>query len=1094
MRILTSFFCAVASLGVVATSQAVTNQVPDLSRERVLYEIGYAHLDTQWRWSYPQVIREFLPNTVHSNIMLLEKYPDYVFNFTGANRYRLIQEYHPGDFKKIQEWVGKGRWFPAGSSWEENDPNLPSVESQIRQLLFGNRYFDREFHVNSCEFFLPDSFGFPASLPSVLAHCGLKGFSTQKLTWHSVVGIPFDIGVWEGPDGNSVVAALNAGNYVTSVRENLSTSQHWFDRLGEIGRRGGVFADYWYYGVGDRGGAPDEESVRWIEKSIASTGAVRVVSAKADQMFKDITPGQKAGLPRYKGDLLLTKHSTGSMSSQAYMKRWNHENELLANAAETAAVSAQVLGLAPYPREKLDHAWQLVLANQFHDTLPGTCLPKAYEFAWNDEVIALNSFAEVLSHSVAAVARDLDTRAQGLSLVVFNPLSIAREDVAEAELEFPPGTTTVQVFDGDGKPVPTQVVAAPGNKVHFLFLAKAPPTGFAVFSVSAAESAAAHSSLMADEHSLENSLYRVELNEFGDIAQITDKTAGRKLLTSAARLAFLTENPQKTPAWDMEWEDQTNAPRGYVGGPAKIRVVENGPVRVAVAVERTSEHSVFVQTIRLGAGGAGDRVEVKNNVDWQAKACALKAVFPLSITNSLATYNCDLGKVMRPTDYPQQYEVPTHQWFDLTDAQGAYGVSILCPNKYGSDKPTDSTLRLTLLYTPGSTGGYAEQRSQDWGRQEFTYGLFGHKGGWQEGKADWRAARLDQPLLVFQTDSHAGKLGRKFSLLKVDSDDIAIRAVKLAADNDQVIVRLQELDGAGVKSASLNVAAGIEQATEVTGLEKPLHPLDSRREGLNLDFKPYQLRSLALDFTPQKKRPQPVSVPVQLSYNLDAFSYHDARQDGDFDGGSTYPAEMIGDTVVSEGIQFQIGPRASGQNNAVACRGQVVELPAGNHDQLYLLASAARGDADGELVVDGKSILWQVQNWTGYIGQWDNRVFEGEVSELNYGFTNALKSITPGFIKRDPLAWFCSHRHLADGHDAIYAYCYLFKYRINLPAGARRVRLPDNPDIRIFAASVAQEDGQVAVPGQPLYDDFAGRKPVVLQDPTFPPVTVNVFN
>src|ERR1022692_1469196 len=151
-------------LGSCAFAGESTNRL-DLSRESVLYEIGYSHLDTQWRWAYPQVIREFIPNTIHQNLPLFEKYPDYIFNWTGANRYRMMQEYYPGDFEKVREWVAKGRWFPAGSSWEENDVNVPSSESLIRQILYGHRFFEKEFGTESKEYMLPDCFGFPASLP-----------------------------------------------------------------------------------------------------------------------------------------------------------------------------------------------------------------------------------------------------------------------------------------------------------------------------------------------------------------------------------------------------------------------------------------------------------------------------------------------------------------------------------------------------------------------------------------------------------------------------------------------------------------------------------------------------------------------------------------------------------------------------------------------------------------------------------------------------------------------------------------------------------------------------------------------------------------
>lgn len=274
---------------------------------------------------------------------------------------------------------------------------------------------------------------------------------------------------------------------------------------------------------------------------------MRVISGRADEMFRDITDEQKARLPIYKGDLLLTEHSAGSITSQAYMKRWNRMNELLADAAERASVAAYVLGAAPYPREKLHRAWELVLGGQFHDILPGTSLPKAYEFSWNDEIIAMNCFAEALQDAVGAVARGLDTRVDPdtSGLVIFNPMSISREDAVEAELEFPAGTAGVQVFDGDGKPAPTQLLSVDGGKCHFLCLAKAPPVGFAVFSAKASDAGSSASSLKVTERSLENARYRVTLNDAGDIASVFDKDAKRELLSGPTRLDFLSESPSR---------------------------------------------------------------------------------------------------------------------------------------------------------------------------------------------------------------------------------------------------------------------------------------------------------------------------------------------------------------------------------------------------------------------------------------------------------------------------------------------------------------------------------------------------------------------
>src|SRR5260370_3157129 len=172
------------SLAMAACScaaQAQNSAKPDLSKDPTLYVVGYAHLDTEWRWEYPQVIDEYIRKTMEDNFKLFEKYPHYVFNFSGANRYRFMKEYFPADFEKVKKYVDSGRWFPAGSSMEEGDVNAPSAETIIRQILYGNDWFRKEFGKASAEYMLPDCFGFPSSLPTILAHSGVKRFSTQKL-------------------------------------------------------------------------------------------------------------------------------------------------------------------------------------------------------------------------------------------------------------------------------------------------------------------------------------------------------------------------------------------------------------------------------------------------------------------------------------------------------------------------------------------------------------------------------------------------------------------------------------------------------------------------------------------------------------------------------------------------------------------------------------------------------------------------------------------------------------------------------------------------------------------------------------------------
>lgn len=1061
-----------------------------------LYVVGYAHLDTQWRWSYPQVIREFLAKTLHDNFALADRYPEYVFNFSGANRYRMMKEYYPAEYERLKRYVADGRWFPCGSSVEESDVNVPSAESLVRQVLYGNEFFRREFKTASAEYMLPDCFGFPASLPSILAHCGIRGFSTQKLTWGSAVGIPFNVGVWEGLDGTSVIAALNAGDYTGRITENLAVSPQWTKRLQADLERGGTAWDYSYYGTGDVGGSPTEDSVRFLQKSVQTKGPIRVISARADQMFLDISDEQRAKLPRYRGDLLLTEHSAGSLSSAAFMKKANRRNETLADAAERAALAAEWLGGAAYPRERLTNAWTLVLGGQFHDILPGTSLPQCYQYSWNDEFIAMGQFAHVLESSVSTVAAGLDTRGEGVPIVVYNPLSVEREDVVAARVRFPAGRPkALRVFGPDGNEVAAQLGVTKDGADEVLFLARVPSTGYAVFDVRATDTESPPNqalSIALDKSAegsaktpttesasgagatLENRCYRVTVNAAGDVASVYDKRAGRELLRAPIRLAFLNENPAQWPAWNMDWSDRQKPPRTHLAGPVRMRVVEKGPARVALEVERTGEGSRFVQQIRLSAGDAAERIEFSDAVEWQSRACSLKAVFPLAVSNERATYNWEVGTIERGNNDPKKYEVPTHQWMDLTDAKGEYGVSILTDVKYGSDKPDAQTLRLTLLYTPGTRGGYQDQGTQDWGRHSIRYGLLGHEGDWRRGRAQWHALRLNQPLVAFQTGGHGGKLGKRFALAMPADDRVRVMAMKKAEQSDEWIVRVVELEGRWLENARIAFAAPVVSAREVDGQERPLGEARVENGSLTFSLPAYRLKSFAVRLAPPGwKAPAGTQAAVKLAFDRRA-----ATRDGEAtpqgqgldSAGRCMPAAMLPAAVEYGGVQFALGNAS--EPNAITCRGQTVALPSGEFNRLWLLA-AAEGDQKIALRAGDKSLEATVHDWSGFVGQWDNRVWKGKVRDMTFDWPNELDGLEPGFAKNAPLAWYCSHRHDAKGGNQPYEYSYLFAYSFALPPGTASIQLPDDPRVFVFAATVANDATSPLSAAQPLVEEFS---------------------
>jgi alpha-mannosidase len=1062
----------------------------DISKERVLYTVGYTHLDSEYEWDYKTTVSEYLKNTMAENYRLFEKYPDYVYNFTGSRRYKLMKEYHPELYAKLKGYIDAGRWYVAGSSVEEGEVNVSSPESVIRQVLYGNNFFRNEFDKESMDYMLPDCFGFVANLPTVLHHAGVMGFSTQKLTISSFKAadpIPFNVGVWNGPDGKGVVACMDATDYDGDVFPRLDLEPYWDERLNEDYKRFGISFDYRYYGCGDMGGGLRDRDLVNLEGSLRNPDSKhKVVLTSSDQMYRDITPEIYKKLPVYTGDLLLIEHSAGSMTSQSCMKRLNRKNEILAQSAEAAACMAGYLTGAVYPEEKLNNAWELVLGSQMHDVLPGTAIPSAFNLAWNDEFIAQNGFAKVTENSLGEVTSALNTEVKGRAIAVFNPVAKDREDICTAEMEFDTIPDYIRVFDAKGKEIPSQVIARTNKKITFIFPAKVPSVGVAVFEAreSVMPSKLNTPSLLIQPNILENEYYKVKLNEKGEIAGITDKKQDRELLQKPARLEFLEESPRREPAWNMFWYDRQKPPFAFMDEDVSIKMVENGPVRVAFEVTKKGQNSVIKQIISLAAGEAGKRIEVDNTLNWQSTGVSLKAAFPFTVANKNATYNLGAGTIQRANNVENKFEVPSKKWFDLTDQSGEFGISVLEDCRYGSDKPDDHTVRLTLEYTPSAEKcpTWLYQNSQDWGIQNIKYGLYGHSGDWAESETQWQAEFLNTPLIACEVQKHKGNQSA-FSFLSVSNPQVGLMALKKAEESDYLIVRVNELSGKDQSKVSVQFAGKIVDAFEVNGQEKKIGDAGFSGNSLSFDISHYTIRSFAVKISPVNLLPFEQAV-VTLDFDQDVMSFDDNRTDGDmvkkYDPArhgevQNYPAEMIPEELISEGVKFKPGSTADLQKNVVTCSGQTIKLPAGNFNKIYILASAV-DESTGTFMVNGNPVDIHVAKWYGFTGQHYDRKFDLD------GHT--VLDVKEPFLKHDNIAWFASHYHFGyPTHNVPYTYCYIFRYEINLPAGCSEITLPDNNAIKIFALTAARKNSGDILLLQPLTDDFSKNGPFVLRKP-----------
>lgn len=1008
------------------------------------YMVADAHLDTQWNWDIQTTIKEYVWNTISQNLLLLKRYPDYVFNFEGGVKYAWIKEYYPAEYENMKEYIKEGRWHISGSSWEANDVLVPSIESNIRNIMLGQEYYRTEFGKESTDIFLPDCFGFGWTLPTIASHCGLIGFSSQKLDWrgHAFYGnkkYPFPIGIWKGIDGSSIMFAHGYDYGKRWDDQDLSKNKELY----ELTTHTPLNTVYRYYGTGDTGGSPSIGSVRSVEKGIQGDGSLQIISATSDQLFKDYLPFKNhPELPVFDGELLMDIHGTGCYTSQAAMKLYNRQNELLGDAAERAAVTANWLNKTTYPASTLSDAWKRFIFHQFHDDLTGTSIPRAYEFSWNDEFISLKQFSDVLASSMNGIARELDTQTKGTPVILYNALGFAVSDVAKIEMDCAKEPKDVTVFDANGKKVAAQILSYSDGKAHLLIAATVPAMGYAVYDVRMSNGKSPVVNPLNTGYTLENSVYTIKLDKKGDILSLFDKKSNKELVKEGKtiRLALFTENKSHNwPGWEILKETMDREPIS-ISDNVTMKIVENGNLRKTLCIEKQHGKSTFRQFIRLYEGSLANRIDFYNEIDWQTTNALLKAEFPLAIENKEATYDLGIGTVKRGNNTQTAYEVYAHYWADLTDKDNSYGVSVLNDSKYGWDKPNDHTLRLTLLHTPETTTNYAYQNRQDLGFHSFTYSLIGHAGKLEIAQTVEKAEQLNQQLKAFQPSKHKGTLGKEFSFATSNNQNVLIKALKKAESSDEYVVRVYETNGEKVQNAVLTFAGDIINASEADGTEKTIGDAPFSGNQLQIAINPYSIKTFKIRLKPSNHTENELKhAYLSLNYNRKCTSWNEFRREGNLESGYSYAAELLPDSMTVNQIPFCLGEKDAA--NGLACKGDTIQLPSGTtYNRIYFLAASTDNDCAGTFQCGQNKEEVIIPSYTGFIGQW--------------GHTGH----TEGFLKEAEIAYVGSHRHAPNG-DLPYELTYMFKFGIDVPKGATSIILPKDEKIVLFAATLVQDTG-----------------------------------
>jgi alpha-mannosidase len=331
--------------------------------------VSHAHIDMNWMWSWPETVA-VTNDTFRTMLALLDEFPGFIYSQSQASTYELIERYHPAMFEAIRARVQEGRWEVTASQWVEGDKNMAAGESLVRHLLYTRAYFQDRFGLSPEDVqvdFEPDTFGHPATLPTILARGGVRyyyhcrGSHGPHLYW------------WIGPDGSRVLAFNDVQWYMALSGPNLSVTPAITEPLVEFSLATGLMEMPVLYGVGDHGGGPTRGDLRRILEMDTWPIYPALRFSTLHGFFRDAEAAAEDGsahVPEIRGERNTV--FPGCYTSQARLKWANRHGENLLYAAEAAATVGQRVAGVAYPRHNLEEAWVHLLFDQFHDILPGS--------------------------------------------------------------------------------------------------------------------------------------------------------------------------------------------------------------------------------------------------------------------------------------------------------------------------------------------------------------------------------------------------------------------------------------------------------------------------------------------------------------------------------------------------------------------------------------------------------------------------------------------------------------------------------------------------------------------------------------------------
>lgn len=791
----------------------------------LLHLVGHSHLDLVFMWPYREYIRK-VGRTHATMLRLMEQFPDFQFSQSSAKIYADMKTHYPDIYAQVKERVKEGRWQPIGAFWIEPDCNLISGESMVRQILYGQQFWQEEFGLTSQTCWQPDVFGMTWAMPQILKRSGINYVMTNKFfVWNDTNRWRKNTFWWEGPDGSRVLTVIPPGHFIGMVDPD-HMDNHWRD----FSDKETIGESLYCYGWGDGGGGVDPEMLECARRYQDFPGLIPTKFSQPEEAL--IRIGQRAAqndIPVWRDEMYLEAHR-GTFTNKGRLKKLNRQSELLYRETELLAALAW-LDHGTYDSEKLDEGWRMLLTTQFHDSLPGTHINEVYPMLL-DEYDQLQGIA----HDVRQEAADsLFGSKTGEQLLIFNSrlracqgvATISENDVGDKYLAAL-GQQPIENLD-DSKSLLVQLPEIfLGVGWRTLALVDKPPE----------ESSPNLVSVSNNPHQLENQYLRATFNERGELLSLWDKEDEREVMLSGevGNLFQLYEDkPGKYDAWDIVASyTEHELP---LGGESSLVIDETGPLRASLKLTRRFYDSTIIQRISLTA--VSRQLTFETKIEWHERQRLLKVGFPLNINADSATYDMAYGNIERPTHRntpfdEARFEVPAHWWMDMSQAD--YGVALLNNCKYGHEA-NGRLMRLTLL-----KGSIYPDPEADRETHYFTYALYPHKGGWREAKVHQEATKLNQPLWV----KRVGETAVSHQFLYCPAENIFLEAMKRSEDGSALIIRLVERHNMLTRTTLTfdRPLIAAQSCDLMENIEKELTPNDRQ---LNITLNPYEIVTLRIE-------------------------------------------------------------------------------------------------------------------------------------------------------------------------------------------------------------------------------------------------------